>query len=131
MFFRLFLLFTIIPVIELYVIIKIGGMIGALNTILIILTTAVIGAYLAKQQGLMVIGNIRQAVQEGWVPGRELLHGLIVLLGGLMLLTPGFITDILGISALIPPIRDLYINLVRKLILNKIESGDWRIGNTK
>jgi UPF0716 protein FxsA len=128
MFFRLFLLFTIIPVIELYVIIKIGGMIGALNTILIILTTAVIGAYLAKQQGLMVIGNIRQAVQESRVPGRELLHGLIVLLGGLMLLTPGFITDILGISALIPPIRDLYINLVRKLILNKIESGDWRIG---
>ena len=131
MFFRLFLLFTIIPVIELYVIIKIGGMIGALNTILIILTTAVIGAYLAKQQGLMVIGNIRQAVQESRVPGRELLHGLIVLLGGLMLLTPGFITDILGISALIPPIRDLYINLVRKLILNKIESRDWRIGNTK
>lgn len=128
MFFRLFLLFTIIPVIELYVIIKIGGMIGALNTILIILTTAVIGAYLAKQQGLMVIGNIRQAVQESRVPGRELLHGLIVLLGGLMLLTPGFITDILGISALIPPIRDFYINLVRKLILNKIESGDWRIG---
>lgn len=128
MFFRLFLLFTIIPVIELYVIIKIGGMIGALNTILIILTTAVIGAYLAKQQGLMVIGNIRQAVQEGRVPGRELLHGLIVLLGGLMLLTPGFITDILGISALIPPVRDFYINLVRKLILNKIESGDWRIG---
>jgi UPF0716 protein FxsA len=128
MFYRLFLLFTIIPVIELYVIIKIGGMIGALNTILIILTTAVIGAYLAKQQGLMVIGNIRQAVQESRVPGRELLHGLIVLLGGLMLLTPGFITDILGISALIPPIRDLYINLVRKLILNKIESGDWRIG---
>ena len=128
MFYRLFLLFTIIPVIELYVIIKIGGMIGALNTILIILTTAVIGAYLAKQQGLMVIGNIRQAVQESRVPGRELLHGLIVLLGGLMLLTPGFITDILGISALIPPIRDFYINLVRKLILNKIESGDWRIG---
>jgi len=128
MFFRLFLLFTIIPVIELYVIIKIGGMIGALNTILIILTTAVIGAYLAKQQGLMVIGNIRQAVQESRVPGRELLHGLIVLLGGLMLLTPGFITDILGISALIPPVRDFYINLVRKLILNKIESGDWRIG---
>ncbi|MEJ2048894.1 MAG: FxsA family protein [Calditrichota bacterium] len=105
MFFRLFLLFTIIPVIELYVIIKIGGMIGALNTILIILTTAVIGAYLAKQQGLLVIRNIRQAVQGGRVPGRELLHGLIVLLGGLMLLTPGFITDIIGISALIPPIR--------------------------
>jgi UPF0716 protein FxsA len=131
MFLRLFLLFTIIPIIELYLIIKIGGMIGALNTILIILTTAVIGAYLAKQQGLMVIRNIRQAVQEGRVPGRELLHGLIVLLGGLMLLTPGFITDIIGISALIPPIRGFYINLARKLILNKIESGDWRIGNTR
>jgi len=127
MFFKLFLLFAIIPIAELYLLIKIGGIIGALNTVLIILITATVGAYLAKSQGLIVITRIQQAMAEGRPPGDELLHGLFILIGGFTLLTPGFITDFLGLSMLLPPIRMVYIQIAKQIIRNKIETGNWRI----
>jgi UPF0716 protein FxsA len=127
MVFRLFLLFTIIPVLELYLIIKAGGIIGALNTVLIILVTAIIGASLTKSQGLMVLSQIQQALNEGRLPANELLHGLIILLGGVALLTPGFITDFIGLSMLIPHIRDFYIKIAGKIIKNRVETGKWDI----
>ena len=127
MFWKLFLLFTFIPIAELYVLIKIGGMIGALNTILIILLTASAGAYLAKSQGFLVFYQITQAVNEGRPPAKELLHGLFILLGGLLLLTPGFLTDFLGLSMLLPPIREVYAQLTAKWLYRKISKGDWRI----
>jgi UPF0716 protein FxsA len=127
MFFKLFLLFTIIPIAELYLLIKIGGMIGAFNTVLVIFITAMVGAYLAKSQGLIVFTQIQQAIAEGRPPGDELLHGLFILLGGFTLLTPGFITDFLGLSMLVPPIRVVYIQIAKQIIRNKIETGNWRI----
>jgi UPF0716 protein FxsA len=127
MFFKLFILFAIIPIAELYLLIKIGGMIGAFNTVLIILLTAVIGAYLAKTQGFIVIRRINQALNEGRIPTQELLDGLFVLLGGFTLLTPGFLTDFIGLSMLFPLTRILYIKLALRIIQNKIETGQWRI----
>jgi UPF0716 protein FxsA len=127
MVFRLFLLFTIIPVLELYLLIKIGGMIGALNTVLIILVTAIVGASLTKSQGLMVLSQIQQALNEGRLPANELLHGLIILLGGVALLTPGFITDFIGLSMLIPHIRNIYIKFAERMIKKRIETGKWDI----
>ena len=127
MFFKLFVLFTIIPIAELYLLIKIGGMIGALNTVLIIFLTAVIGAYLAKTQGFIVIRKINHALNEGRLPGWELFDGLFVLLGGFTLLTPGFLTDLIGLSMLFPPTRIPYIKLAVRIIQNKIETGQWRI----
>ena len=123
MFFKLFLLFTVIPIAELYLLIKIGGMIGGFNTVLIIFITALVGAYLAKSQGFMVIRKIQQAMHEGRLPARELLHGLFVLLGGFTLLTPGFITDFIGLSMLVPTIREIYIRYTEQLIRNKIKTG--------
>ena len=123
MFFKLFLLFTVIPIAELYLLIKIGGMIGGFNTVLIIFITALVGAYLAKSQGFMVIRKIQQAMHEGRLPARELLHGLFVLLGGFTLLTPGFITDFIGLSMLVPAIRERYIRYTEQLIRNKINTG--------
>jgi len=127
MVFRLFLLFTIIPVLELYLLIKIGGMIGALNTVLIILVTAIIGASLAKSQGLIVLSKIQQALNEGRIPGNELLHGLMILIGGVTLLTPGFITDLIGLSMMIPHIRDIYIKYAKRIMKKRIETGRWDI----
>ena len=127
MFFKLFILFTIIPIVELYILIKIGGIIGALNTVLIIIITAVIGAYLAKTQGFIIIRKINQALYEGRLPAQELLDGLFVLLGGFTLLTPGFLTDFIGLSMLFPFTRILYIKLAVRIIQNKIETGQWRI----
>ena len=127
MFFKFFILFTIIPIAELYLLIMIGGMIGAFNSVLIILFTAVIGAYLAKTQGFIVVRRINQALNEGRIPAQELLDGLFVLLGGFTLLTPGFLTDIIGLSMLFPLTRILYIKLAVRIIQNKIETGQWRI----
>ncbi len=127
MFLKLFLIFAVIPVLELYFLIKIGGEIGALSTILIILATATLGAYLTKSQGFKVFANIRSAINERRIPANELLQGLFVLAGGLTLLTPGFITDILGITMLIPATRALYIKYAVKIISNKIKTGKWQI----
>ena len=127
MFFKLFLLFTIIPIIELYLIIKVGGMIGALNTVLIILATGIAGASLAKSQGLVVLSKIQQALNEGRIPGNELLHGLMILIGGATLLTPGFLTDLFGISMLIPQVREFYIRITQRIIKRRVETERWDI----
>lgn len=127
MFFRLLLLFTLIPLIELYILIKVGGLIGAINTILIIIVTGITGAYLARTQGFKVIQKINLAIEQGLTPGRELLEGLLILIGGFTLLTPGFITDIMGLSMLFHPTRSLYIKLALRLIQNKIDTGQWFI----
>jgi len=127
MFFRLLLLFTLIPLIELYILIKVGGLIGALNTILIIIVTGITGAYLARTQGFIVIQKINLAMEQGRTPGRELLEGLFILIGGFTLLTPGFITDIMGLSMLLPFTRSFYIKIALRLIQNKIDTGQWFI----
>ena len=102
-------------------------MIGALNTVLIILVTAIVGASLTKSQGLMVLSQIQQALNEGRLPANELLHGLIILLGGVALLTPGFITDLIGLSMLIPHIRAIYIKIAQKIIKKRVETRRWDI----
>jgi len=125
MFIKLFFLFAIIPIIELYLLLKIGAIIGPLNTIIIILITASVGAFLAKQEGFRVIGKINQAIREGKAPTHELLSGLFILIGGFLLLTPGFLTDIAGITMLIPPIRKIYCRAAEKFIQKKFELGRW------
>ncbi len=127
MFLQLVILFTLIPLIELYILIEVGGMIGALNTILIIAATGILGASLAKSQGLQVMRKINLSAEQGRFPAEELIDGLFILLGGFTLLTPGFITDLLGLSMLFPPTRTLYKRLARRMIENKMETGQWTI----
>lgn len=128
MFFKLFSIFLIIPIIELYLLIKIGGMIGALNTVLIILITASLGAYLAKSQGFRVLREIQEATSRGYMPGNELLQGFFVLVGSFALLTPGFLSDIIGLSMLIPQIREIYVAMAKGVIRKKIQNGQWQMG---
>ncbi|HOW13885.1 FxsA family protein [Methanosarcina sp.] len=127
MFLKLFSLFLIIPVVEIYLLVKIGGMIGALNTVLIILITASIGAYLTKSQGFRVLCQIQDATRQGYMPGNELLHGLFVLIGGFALLTPGFLTDTIGFSMLIPQIREIYVRIAKEIIRKKIQQGNFQM----
>ena len=129
MFFKLFFLFALIPIIELYILLKIGAIIGPLNTVIIILITASVGAFLAKQEGFRVIKKINQALHEGKAPTRELLNGLFILIGGFLLLTPGFLTDIAGITMLIPFIRTFYCKIAEKYINKKFELGRWDTNN--
>ncbi|MGA9187401.1 MAG: FxsA family protein [Methanosarcina sp.] len=127
MFLKLFSIFLIIPFIEIYLLIKIGGMIGALNTVLIILITASLGAYLAKSQGFRVLREIQEATNRGYMPGNELLHGFFVLIGSFALLTPGFLSDIIGFSMLIPQIREIYVGIAKGIIRKKMERGQWQM----
>jgi UPF0716 protein FxsA len=127
MFLKLFSVFLIIPLIELYLLIKIGGIIGALNTVFIILITASLGAYMAKIQGFRVLRQIQEAKSQGRMPGNELLHGLFVLIGCFALITPGLLTDAIGFSMLIPQIREIYVRIAKRIIREKLEKGQWQM----
>jgi len=105
MFGILLLLFTVVPAIELILLFKIGAKLGALSTFLIILSTGIVGAYLAKSQGLTIIKKIQHELANGELPAHQLIHGVLVFAGGLLLLTPGFLTDILGLMMVFPGTR--------------------------
>ena len=107
MLWKLFLAFTIIPVSEIYILIAIGGQIGILPSISLVILTGIVGASLARSQGLQTLGRIRDSFQQGVVPGEELLNALLIAIAGIVLLTPGFLTDAAGLFLLIPATRTL------------------------
>lgn len=124
MFSRLLMLFIAVPVVEIYILVKAGQHIGAFNTIALVFLTGIAGAALAKSQGAQIIYNIRAALSRGEVPGREMLQGAMVLAGGIMLLTPGFITDLVGLLLLFPLSRRFFTD--RGLIFFKKKFSDGR-----
>ena len=107
MLWKLFLAFTIIPVSEIYILIAIGGQIGILPSIALVILTGIVGASLARSQGLKTLGRIRDSFQQGVVPGEELINALLIAIAGIVLLTPGFLTDAAGLFLLIPATRTL------------------------
>ncbi len=121
MFPRLLLLFLIVPLVELYLLIKIGGIIGLPATLAIIVITAFLGASLTRAQGAKVLQRFQQATMEGRLPHEEVMDGLMILLAGAVLLTPGFITDIAGFLLLVPPIRTLVRKLVVRMLKGRIQ----------
>lgn len=108
MFARLIILFTVVPLVELALLIKLGNVIGLWPTIFIVIGTGVLGAALARSQGTQVISSIRAEVAQGRPPTGSLINGLLVLVGGVVLLTPGLLTDILGFSLLVPSTRNWF-----------------------
>jgi len=109
----LVILFIVVPIAELYVLIQIGQAIGILPTIALLILDSVIGAMLMRSQGRAAWRRFNAALAEGRVPGREVLDGAIVIFGGALLLTPGFLSDILGLILLLPPTRAL----VRRMLV--------------
>lgn len=114
MFGKLFLLFALVPVAEIYVLVSVGGVIGVLPTIALVLLTALAGAHLARLQGLAVMMRIRENLAQGFMPAEELLDGLLIFLAGMTLLTPGFLTDICGLLILLPVTRNIFKRWLRK-----------------
>ena len=102
MFIRLLILFTVVPLVELALLIKLGNLIGLWPTILIVIATGVLGAALARSQGTRTVGAIRAELAQGRAPTESLINGLLILVGGVVLLTPGLLTDLLGFSLLVP-----------------------------
>ena len=111
---KLFLAFTLIPFSELYLLIKIGYYLGAFNTILVVIVTGLLGAYLAKLQGIKTMMRVRESMNRGELPAEEMLDALLIFVAGIVLLTPGFITDLAGLSILIPNTRSLFKQWLRK-----------------
>lgn len=99
------LLFMLIPIVEMWILIEVGGWIGALPTIGLVVLTATIGLSLLKQQGLSTVMRARRNMDEGAIPASELVSGVMIAVGGALLLTPGFVTDALGLALLIPQTR--------------------------
>jgi len=99
------LLFLLVPLVEIYFLIKVGSVIGALPTVALVVLTAVIGAALARQQGLATLQRLQATLARGETPAIEMLEGVLLLIGALLLLTPGFFTDALGFFCLLPVTR--------------------------
>jgi len=102
-------LFITVPIIEIFLLIKVGSIVGAIPTILLIIATAILGAFLLKAQGISTLNRVQSSLQRGEVPALEMMEGLILLVCGALLLTPGFFTDALGFIALIPIIRQAFV----------------------
>jgi len=111
---KLFLAFTLVPFVEIYILIKIGSYIGALNTVVVVILTGLLGALLARYQGLRTALRVRESLQRGEIPGSEMLDALLILLAGIVLLTPGFLTDAAGIMLLVPRTRSLCKQWIRR-----------------
>ncbi len=122
---KLLLLFIVVPVVELYILIEVGKKIGSLNTIGIIILTGILGAYLVKSQGFMILKKIQNDLNESILPGNSLIQGAIILAGGILLLTPGFITDIIGFIFLIPISRRMVKKYLLKWLKSKIKEGNF------
>ena len=104
---KLFLAFTLIPLVEIYLLIKLGQNFGAITSILLVIFTGILGAYLARMEGLRTLFRIQETMREGRMPGEELLDALLIAIAGLVLITPGFITDVAGFLLLFPFTRML------------------------
>lgn len=126
MFARLLILFITVPIIELFLLIEVSKRISWQFTLLIIFITAIIGARLTKIQGAQTIRNGKAAIRIGKIPHREVLDGLMILVAGALLLTPGFLTDLVGFSMLLPRFRSLF----RKALTNYFRKRVQIVGNT-
>lgn len=125
MFAKLFLAFTLIPVIELYLLIKVGSLIGAMETIALIIAMGVFGAALARAQGVQILLDLRKTLQAGKNPSQKIIEGLLVFVGGIALLTPGFLSDLLGLSLLLPFTRKFYLGYLQNYFEKQLQRGRW------
>jgi UPF0716 protein FxsA len=112
----LFVLLIIVPIVELWAILQVADEIGALNTVGLLIVISAVGAWLLKQQGMATWARLRQTLSRGRVPTREVTDGALILFGGALLLTPGFITDAVGLLLLLPPTRAAVKGLFRRML---------------
>ena len=120
---KLLLAFTIIPIIEIYLLIEIGSIFGVLTAIVLVILTGFLGAFMARMQGLQTLFRIQESLREGRMPSGELLDALLIVIAGVVLLTPGFLTDLAGFLLLIPTTRNSIISWLQRQIEHKYMSN--------
>jgi UPF0716 protein FxsA len=120
---RLFLLFTLVPLIELWLLVQIGGVIGALPTIAIVAATGMTGAWLVRREGRKALADYQKAVAEARLPEDGIVSGLLILLGGILLIAPGILTDLTGMALMIPPVRRAVARRLEQRLQAKLVQG--------
>lgn len=108
----LFILFVIIPIVEITILIQVGQAIGAWYTVGLVLLSAFIGVNMLRYQSLATLGRAQERLSRNEVPGQEMVEGIVLAVGGALLVTPGFVTDVMGFSCLIPPVRKAVVRLL-------------------
>ena len=116
----IFLAFIFIPIIEISIFISIGSNIGILNTIAIILTTALIGIFFVRRQGIKLLFDAQRNLSQGVMPTEEIKGGIFLLVSGLLLITPGFFTDFIGFSVFLKPVQNLIATQAKKYFNSRI-----------
>ncbi|MFQ5601862.1 MAG: FxsA family protein [bacterium] len=124
---RLLLLFTVVPLLELALLIELGKAVGLFNTIAIVITTGVAGAYLARSQGFGLLSRIQKELALGHMPAESLIDGAMILAGAILLLTPGLITDTLGLALLLPFTRAIIKIYLKNYFQKKIHQGEIQV----
>jgi len=112
----LVLAFVVMPLLEIYVIVQVGQAIGALWTILLLVVDSVVGAWLVRREGARAWAALREAIGSGRMPSRELADGALILIGGTLMLAPGFVTDVWGLLLVLPPTRPVFRRLLASLV---------------
>ncbi len=112
-------LFVVVPIVEIYFIIQVTHVIGGWETLGLLIVESLLGAWLMKRQGIGVLNRIGQAIDQHRAPGKELIDGFLILLAGVLMLTPGFVTDVLGFLLLLPPTRAF----VRRVLVARFKQG--------
>ncbi len=123
MFRVLFALFIIVPIIEITVLMQVGELIGAWPTVAIVIVSAWLGAKYVRQQGLATLQSVQTKMAQGEMPSSEIVTGLMLLVAGVLLVTPGFVTDIFGLSLLVPKVRQALANTVQQHIKTNPTAG--------
>jgi len=124
---RLFLLFTVVPLLELYILIKIGGYIGAFPTVGLVVLTALLGFVLARFEGLRKLQHIKRSLSLGIVPAEEMLDGVLIFVGGVLLIIPGVLTDLFALILLIPYTRTIFKRWLRRRFDRMIATRNIRL----
>ncbi len=124
---KIFLLFTLLPLTELYILLEIGSYLGARNTILLIVITGVLGAIMARLEGIRTVRQIAKNLSEGIVPAEELMDGVLIFIAGVVLVTPGVITDVAGLLLLFPYTRNIFKRWLRKKFDRMVASGNFQV----
>lgn len=122
---RLFLLFSVVPVIELYLLIRVGKLIGALPTVVLVLLLSLAGAWLVRHQGFAILRRIQSELSLGRLPAGDLLDGALVFVGGVLLMTPGFFTDFIGLFFLFPLTRTIIKRFAALWLQRKLAAGQF------
>lgn len=124
MFFKLLLIFILVPIAEVYAFIQVGSLIGPVPTVALVLLTGIAGAYLARVQGLDLLFRVQAELAAGRLPAEELLDGALILAGALLLLTPGFFTDLFGFLLLVPGSRRGLKRYLRAWLQRQLAQGN-------